>query len=90
MSKTCWATMINNEMDRHGETWNDVVASAPPVNLMDWDRLFDDGYGCEEGEPFTLWTKSRVYFPACYDGAEWVASVPRDPNDEVTEHVGGG
>lgn len=39
--------------------------------------------------PFTLWTKNRVYFPAVYDGDEWVHSVPRHPNNEATEPVGG-
>ena len=54
------------------------------------DVRFYRGYGGREGEPFTAWTEARVYFPAVYDGAEWVESVPRDPCDEVTDHVGGG
>ena len=37
-----------------------------------------------------LWTAARVYFPACYDGSEWCESVPRNPCDEATTHVGGG
>jgi hypothetical protein len=52
-------------------------------------RQFDAGYGGSEGRPFTLWTTNRVYFPGVYDGAEWVASVPRNPNGEATRHVGG-
>jgi hypothetical protein len=54
------------------------------------DVPFDCGYGGANGEPFTAWTESRVYFPATYDGAEWCSSVPRNPCDEETEHVGGG
>lgn len=54
------------------------------------DHQFADGYGSTEGLPFTLWTVKRVYFPVCYDGSEWVESVPREPNGEATEHVGGG
>lgn len=52
-------------------------------------RKFDSGYGCSEGFPFTAWTKTRVYFPVVYDGAEWVESVPRDPCSEITYHLGG-
>lgn len=48
------------------------------------------GYNTPEGCSFTVWTKDRVYFPACYDSWEWIASVPRDPCDEATEHVGSG
>lgn len=40
--------------------------------------------------PFTAWGIKRVYFPAHYDGRQWVASVPRNPGEEVTNHVGGG
>lgn len=52
---------------------------------------FDNGYGTSEGYPFTLWTKTHVYFPVVYDGSEWVESVPRNPPDtpEPKEHVGG-
>lgn len=53
------------------------------------DRKFDPGWGGTEGNAFTAWTEKRVYFPACYDGSEWVASVPRHPCDEATEHIGG-
>lgn len=39
--------------------------------------------------PYTLWTKARVYFPAICDMGAWVESVPRNPNNEATEPVGG-
>ena len=57
------------------------------------DRLefeFERGYGVTSGVPFTLWTHHRVYFPVCYDGLEWVESVPRYPCSARTYHVGGG
>lgn len=56
--------------------------------LINYD--FDSGYGGVEGFSFTAWTKDRIYFPAQYDGSEWIASVPRNPCDEVTYHIGGG
>jgi hypothetical protein len=75
-------------MCAQGETWDDVVSST--LTIEDLDREFDDDFGSKEGVPFTVWTRGRVYFPAVYDGAEWVESVPRDPCEEKTEHVGGG
>ena len=38
---------------------------------------------------FTLWTKERVYFPAEYDSHQWCDSLPRNPCNEATRHVGG-
>jgi hypothetical protein len=51
---------------------------------------FDSGYGGTRGPLFTVWGEKRVYFPAQYDGSEWVGSVPRNPCEQVTNHVGGG
>lgn len=83
-----WRKAITAEMARHGETWADVIGEAPPKG--GWDRKFDSDYGGTEGNPFTLWTHNRVYFPCCYDGLEWAGSVLRNPCTEVTEHIGGG
>jgi len=85
---TTWRRMIKYEMELHGETADDVVSCT--LTDAELDREFDAGYGGHEGASFTLWTKKRVYFPATYDGAEWVASVSRDPDGKPTEHVGGG
>ena len=53
------------------------------------DEPFDKGWGGANGKPFTAWSEDYVYFPATYDGSEWVARVPRNPCDTPTEHVGG-
>ena len=50
---------------------------------------FYNGYGSEEGKPFTAWSNEWVYFPVCYDGSECVGRAPRNPCDKSTEHVGG-
>ena len=86
---TNWQVLIAKEMGHHGETLDDTVRCTPPLESDEMSRMFDDSYGLAEGCPFTLWTSSRIYFPAVYDGAEWVASVPRRPCTEVTKHVGG-
>lgn len=85
-NETTWRELITAEMLRCCETWDDVERWTPSTDI---DRLFYAGFGGHRGQPFTLWTANRVYFPVVYDGAEWVGSVPRDPCDEATEHQGG-
>ena len=54
-----------------------------------FDREFDGGYGGSEGCQFTAWGRKYIYFPAVYDGSEWIAFVPRNPCLHATEHIGG-
>lgn len=79
-------------------TWRELIGKAlndgdvlisNTLSEEEMDCKFDDGYGGEEGLEFTAWSKDWVYFPICYDGAEWVGSVPRHPNGEATPHQGG-
>lgn len=85
MGNVTWRKLIAYELESHpGEQ---IIAVAP--NQAALDVAFNNGYGGPEGPIFTAWTQGRVLFPVCYDGAESVASVPRDPSDEVTRHVGG-
>lgn len=88
MRMTTWRKEISRQLAEHAETWDMVAACT--LSDAELDRDFNAGYGGENGESFTLWTTSRVYFPASYDGAEWCASVPRFPCLEATAHVGGG
>ncbi len=85
---TTWREQISRELRNSKESWEDIES----ITLTDkeLDRQFDAGYGATCGEPFTAWTKNRVYFPVCYDGAEWVASVARNPDKKPTEHIGCG
>lgn len=94
-----WREHILEQMVKHGESW-DCVEQVAVARSDAWreeddaraasiDVPFDDGFGAENGDHFTVWTKDRVYFPACYDGAEWCASVPRHPDGTATKHVGG-
>jgi hypothetical protein len=80
-----WRDEIADELRKYpGE---EVIAIAPDASVLDVE--FDDGYGTSHGPEFTAWSQTRVLFPVVYDGAEWVESVPRNPSDEVTTHVGG-
>jgi hypothetical protein len=63
-----WKQLIEIAMREHSESWNDVESCT--LTEEELNVPFDIGYGQSEGSPFTLWTKSRVYFPAVYDGAE--------------------
>ncbi len=84
---TTWRELITIEMRECGELFEDIESSTLTDEQL--DTKFDNGYGGSQGCAFTVWTKNHVYFPAVYDGAEWVACVPRHPNGEATSHVGG-
>lgn len=88
MTKTNWRQLISQELALQDETWADVIHKT--LTDAEMDVFFDGGYGVAEGIPFTLWTNLRVYLPVQYDGAEWVDSVPRNPCDVKTGHLGGG
>lgn len=80
------------------ETWGEMITTVAAgdtiihctLNAEQLDTPFYSGFGGTDGAAFTAWSEKYVYFPVQYDGAEWVARVPRDPCDVATEHVGGG
>ena len=82
-----WRRLITETLESNGETWADIIKVT--LSNEELDTEFHAGYGLSQGKPFTAWTKNHVYFPAVYDGAEWCASVPRNPCDEATPHIGG-
>ena len=85
---TNWSDLITAEMACHGDNWDNVVQCT--LTDEERSRMFDKGYGGVEGVAFACWTKTRVYFPCCYDGAEWVESVSRNPDGKPIGHFGGG
>ncbi|MFC1453692.1 hypothetical protein ACFLQL_00750 [Verrucomicrobiota bacterium] len=88
METVTWRQLLTACMEIHKESLADIISNT--MTDEDMDKEFDPGWGVSEGCPFTVWTKKRVYFPAVYDGSEWVASVSRNPNKYSTNHVGGG
>lgn len=78
-----WRKMIKDVLPV-GET---IIACT--ISDEELDREFDDGYGGAEGAPFTAWSENWVFFPICYDGAEWVGIAPRNPCDRSMSHQGG-
>jgi hypothetical protein len=71
----------------YDESFEDIESST--LSEQQLDSEFDNGYGGSNGCAFTVWTKNYVYFPAVYDGAEWVDCVSRNPNGVATLHIGG-
>jgi hypothetical protein len=82
-----WKKMLTRALTENGESWDDVVSSTMTEKEM--KRYFDAGYGGTKGVAFTVWTQDSVYFPVCYDGAESVGRVARNPDGKPTEHQGG-
>ena len=84
---TTWRALMDDERESSGDTSPIVAAVAPSEDVL--DIPFDAGYGSAEGKPVLVWTEDRVYYPVVYDGAEWLASVPRNPVGEGQAHSGG-
>ena len=74
-------------LGNNNETLDDIVAKTEGFD--DFLELEEDIW-FEQKLAFTIWTKNFVYFPAGYDGDEWIASVPRNPCNIKTPMVGGG
>lgn len=75
-----WRDIILEEMQEHGDGWENEVAFSGDRQILDADARAED---YRSGCAWTLWTKSRIYFPFYYDcTADGVISVPREPCQE--------
>ena len=83
-----WRKKLTELLARDGKTWSDLIGCTLTDEQADAELI--PYYDRVQGASFTAWTENRVYFPVCYDGAEWIGSVPRHPCNEKTEHMGGG
>ena len=82
---TTWRKLLTMEMDYHDETLSDMVGS----NNLHLDVEFNAEFGSADGEPFTVWSKKRVYFTCEYDGLQWVDSLSRNPCSDSSSHISG-
>ena len=82
-----WKQMLQEKFEENKEDFSKMVTTLTEEEL---NKEFDDGYGGTEGADFTSWGEKYVYFPICYDGAEWVGTAPRNPCEEKMAHQGGG
>lgn len=82
---TTWRKeILDHQVDYHYH--DEIIACTLTDEGLDVE--FDGTAGTPCGAAFTAWSETRVYFPATHDGSEWVESVPRNPCDEATDHVG--
>ena len=86
MARTTWRKLISLHFRTFRDSWDFLETCT--LSEAELDKTFDNNDGFKEGKPFTLWTKSRVYFPACYCGEEYVFSVARNPDGIPTDHIG--
>ena len=87
--KTTWRKEITAKMLGNGESWSDIESlTISDAELDEKIILGENGCGGRGGSTFTVWSVGFVYFPACYDGEQWVACVPRHPNGQPTDRVG--
>lgn len=84
---TTWREQIKSALESRNEKFSDIQDIT--LTEIELDEEFHGGFGTVYGKPFTAWTENTVYFPICYDGAEWVGSVSRNPDGKPTEHQGG-
>ena len=84
---TTWRTELSRAFEEANDAWENIEASTLTDSQL--DRSFYAGYGGSEGDAFTVWTKTKVYFPIVYDGSEWVGWVSRNPDGVPTAHQGG-
>jgi len=81
-----WYNMLKGKMESDGEAFEERKCTLSDSEMKE---NFSSGYGGTEGVAFTAWGKNWVYFPICYDGAEWIGHAPRNPCDTSMEHQGG-
>ena len=86
--RTTYRMLVDAEMQKHGETWDDVEFCTMSERRMNKLRQLSR-HSCD-GVPFNLWTKTRVYFPVLSDemGIVHIESVPRNPCGEATIFYG--
>jgi len=82
-----WEELLKRECLLNDDDYSKIICTLSKNKRA---KKFNTGFGLIEGERFSAWTDDYVYFPEVYDGLESVASVPRNPCDKVTRHVGGG
>ena len=88
-----WKIKINDYAEQWGESCEDITFIWGKLDdeLNPLTIEFDDDFGGTEGIPFRGYSETRIYFPICYDGSEWVGSVPVSvySTDEKPRHFGG-
>lgn len=85
-----WKENIEYEMGIHQEEWKDIIRFNGNRDILEYE---DNELRSEPdiwGKGFTIWTRSRVYFPYMTkslqgDDLVFTGSVPRDPCGEISD-----
>lgn len=80
-----WRQIIERALSRFGESFLHARHTFTEAQLS---SLYKDGCFDAGLSGFTVWTGTRVYFPAKYDGCHWVDSVSAVPDGYPKEPVG--
>ena len=84
---TTWRKLLEYAFVDYNDSFDNVIDFTP--SNKDWlDYYFDDYSKKIEGTPFTIWTKTRVYFPIIIENVESVGSVARYPDGIANYHFG--
>jgi hypothetical protein len=90
-----WFKMLAAQLERRSDTFVSLcieIEGTPtfvPLNHYQFCKPFDAGFSYYERCHFTAWGESYVYFPMTFEGAEWIGSVPRNPELCATNHFSG-
>lgn len=85
-----WKHLFEDVFKETHDNFDDLEITLSESEL---NKKFDTGFGAVKGKSFLAWSENWVYFPVCYDGAEWIEYVPRNPNptlNYIPTHYGGG
>lgn len=88
--------LISDEMENRDDSWDNVISTVVELSCPYEDKIvtseftdeildreFYHGHGGGNCHYFSMWTKTRVYYPAEYDGLIWVASRSRNPDGKA-------
>lgn len=81
----------DDDQNKYIEPGTEIVGPDHPEMI----REFYPGHGSVEGPSILAYDSDGVYVSICYDGAEWITRVPRNPTeaelaDFDVQHYGGG
>ena len=85
---TTWYELIGEEMMRQDESPAFVCDHVPDDPDWLYEEFEQKGTDGPNGQPFTLWTTNRVYFPICHNRWASVRSVARQPDGNITPYIG--
>lgn len=84
-----WRDTLVQELAANNETWDDIVASNPPMGSWVDFHFPQGGYDYNgTGPAFMVWTNDYIYFSTEHEFGVSIINVPRNPsNIPLERHV---